>query len=122
MKKMQQTLNITKSTEELKKLIAENPDLPIVVLAGEEANISDCGQWMFCSDIWFSIDEILDYEYYDYGDAIFTDKDRLEEKIEEDLYDDYKDKSEDEYEAAIKQELEKYEPYWKKVIAIWATN
>ena len=77
---------------------------------------------MYCSNIHFSIDEILDYEYYDYDDVIFTDRDRLEEKIEEDLYDDYKDKPEDEYEAAIKQELEKYEPYWKKVIAIWATN
>ena len=29
---------ITKETDELKKLIAENPDLPIVVLAGSDAN------------------------------------------------------------------------------------
>lgn len=28
-------LELTKSTEELKKLIAEHPDYPIVVLAGE---------------------------------------------------------------------------------------
>ena len=42
---------ITKETDELKKLIAENPDLPIVVLAGSDANDGesswtyDCG---FC--------------------------------------------------------------------------
>lgn len=34
-------LELTKSTEELKKLIAEHPDYPIVVLAGECANSGD---------------------------------------------------------------------------------
>ena len=29
---------LSKESDELKKLILENPDLPIVVLAGEEAN------------------------------------------------------------------------------------
>ena len=112
---------LSKETGELRKLILENPDLPIVVLAGEEANGGDyC--WMFCSDISFCIDEILDCDYYDYGDAIFTDRDRLEEKIENDLYDEYYDKSDEEYEKAIKDKLAKLEPYWKKVIAIYATN
>ena len=34
-------IKLSKSTEELKKLIAEHPDYPIVVLAGEEANNGD---------------------------------------------------------------------------------
>ena len=112
---------LTQKTDELKKLILENPDLPIVVLAGEEANNGYWG-WMFCSSISFCIDEILDCDFYDYDDTVFTDRDRLEEKIEDDLWDEYHEKSEEEYDTAVKREVEKYEPYWKKVIAIYATN
>lgn len=118
---MSRTYSLVKSSEELKKLIAENPDLPIVVLAGEDANDGYWG-WTYCSSISFGIDEILDCEFYDVDDSVFADRDRLEEKIADDLYDEYFDKSDEEVEAAIKRELEKYEPYWKKVIAIYATN
>lgn len=113
--------SLTQKTDELKKLISENPDLPIVVLAGSEAS-SDYWGWTYCSSISFHLDEILECDYYDYDDVVFTDRDRLEEKIEDDLWDDYHDKSEEEYNAAVKRELEKYEPYWKKVIAIYADN
>ena len=119
--KMRELTYLTKSTEELKKLIAENPDLPIVVLASEDANCGDYS-WMYCSNIYFSIDEILCCDFYDHNEVVFDDREEFEEKIADLLWYDYKDKSEEEYEAAIKQELEKYEPYWKKVIAIWATN
>lgn len=112
---------LTEKSDELKNLILENPDLPIVVLAGEEANGGDhC--WVFCSSISFGIDEILDCDYYDYDDTVFTDRNRLEEKIEDDLYEEYNNKTDEEYNEAIKCELAKYEPYWKKVIAIYATN
>lgn len=113
--------SLSKKTDELKKLISEHPDYEIVVLAGEEANSGDY-VWMFCSDILFGIGEILDYDFYDYNDSVFTDRERLEEKIEDDLYEDYQDKSDEEYEAAIKAEVAKYEPYWKDVIVIYATN
>lgn len=113
--------SLVQKSDELKKLILENPELPIVVLAGEEAS-SDCWGWTYCSSISFHISEILDCDFYDYDDCVFTDKDRLEEKIGDDLWDEYHDKSDEEYDAAVKRELEKYEPYWKKVIAIYATN
>ena len=47
-------LYITKKTDELKKLIAEHPDYPIVVLAGDEANDGDYS-WMYCSSISFEV-------------------------------------------------------------------
>ena len=119
---MNKTYSLTKNSDELKKLILENPDLPIVVLAGQDAHIGDDYRWMYCSSISFAIDEILDYDFYDYDDTVFTDRDRLEEKISDDLYDSYYDKPEKEYDEAIKREVAKYEPYWKKVIAIYATN
>lgn len=109
------------STEELKKLIAEHPDYPIVVLAGEEANGGD-HSWMYCSYISFGIDEILDTDFMDYNDCVFTDRDSLEEHIEDMLYDEYYGKPEKEYTAAIKAKMAELEPFWTKVIAIYASN
>lgn len=112
---------LTKKTDELRKLILENPDLPIVILANEDSSSADYG-WMFCYSISFCIEEILDCDFYDYDDTVFMDRDRLEEFIADNLYDEYCNKTDEEFDAAIKSELEKYEPYWKKVIAIYATN
>lgn len=117
---MERTYSLVRNSDELKKLILENPDLPIVVLAGDDASSGYWG-WTYCSSISFDICEILDCDYYDYDDVIFTDKDRLEEKITDDLYDDYHMNAE-EWDKAVKSKLEELEPYWKKVIAIYATN
>ena len=117
---MNRTYSLAKNSDELKNLILENPDLPIVVLAGEEATSGDyC--WTYCSDISFAIDEILDCDFYDYDDTVFTDRDRLEEYIEDVFYDEYSDNDE-KYEEAIKNKIAELEPYWKKVIAIYANN
>lgn len=116
-----QSYLLAKESGKLVKLIAENPDLPIVVLAGEDANIGDY-RWMFCSDISFEISEILDCDYYDYDDTIFTDRERLEEKVSDDLWDDYDDEHFKEFDAAVRERLAELEPYWRKVIAIYASN
>ena len=92
--------SLTQKSDELKKLILENPDLPIVVLAGEEAN-NGWSYWMYCSSISFHIEEMLDCDYYDYDDAVITDRDRLKEKIEDDLWDEYHEKSDEEYDAVL---------------------
>ena len=115
------TYELTQKTDELKKLILENPDLPIAVLAGEEANNGFFG-YMFCTDIKFSIGEILDCDFRDYDDTVFTDRDRLEEYIEETFYDEYRNKPVREYATVVKEEVEKYEPYWQKAIMIYADN
>jgi hypothetical protein len=118
---MERTYSLAKNSDELKRLIFENPDLPIVVLAGEDATCDYWG-WTYCSSISFGIDEILDCDYYDYDDLVFTDRDSLEEKVSDDLCDEYYGRPDEEFDAAVKRKLEELEPYWKKVIAIYATN
>ena len=113
--------SLSQKTDELKRLIAENPDLPIVVLAGEEANGGDY-PWMFCSCISFDVGEILDCEYLDYDDAVFTDRERLEEVVADRLYDNNPTIGEEEFNIAVAEKVKEFEPYWKKVIAIYATN
>lgn len=112
-------LNLTKNTDELKRLIAEYPDYPIAVLAGEEANGGDYS-WMFCSSIRFGVGEMLDTDYFDYNDEIITDRDRLEELIEDRLYDEGLEG--DALDKAIKEKIAELEPYWIDVICIWADN
>lgn len=118
---MNRAYSLAKNSDELKKLIFENPDLPIVVLAGEEANDGYWG-WTYCSSISFGINEILDCNFYDSDDSVFTDRDRFEEVIADYIYDENEEASDEYCEELIKRELEKYEPYWKKVITIYANN
>lgn len=115
------TYKISKESEELKKLILENPDLQLVVLAREESWDGE-HTWTFCDNISFRIEEILNCDYVDDHDCVFVDRDDLEEHIENCLYDEYCDKPEEEYEAAIVKKLAELEPYWEKVIAIYATT
>ena len=108
-------------SDELRRLMNENPELPIAVLAGQDS-ITDCHCWTFCSCVSFSIEEILDCDYVDCDDTVFTDRDRLEEYICDMMCDEYEDKSEEEFNNAVKNKLEELEPYWTKVIAIYADN
>lgn len=119
-------LNLAKNTEELRRLILENPDLPIVVLASEDANCGDYG-WQYCAKISVGIEQILDCEV-PFSEYIQTDKDEFEERFEEWLWDELcgSDKgltlTEEEFQKRLTAEKEKYSPYWKTVISISADN
>lgn len=110
---------------DLRRLIAENPTLPIVVLAGEEACSYDW-YWTYCCDVKFGFTEILDMKtpYDDDGGKIFTDRDELYEAVFERFEDDprYADLESPEFDAAVNAEVKKYESGWIKAIAIYATN
>lgn len=116
---------ITKSTDELKRLLAEHPDYPIVVVAGESANSGDYS-YMYCSSISFSISEILDCEVPYQDEFVECDRDHFNEQIEEWLWDHICDNdgkpTEDDFQKRLAEVKEKYEPYWKKVIEIYVDN
>lgn len=115
--------SFVKDNSKLRKLITENPDLPIVVLASNNANTGDYN-WMYCSSISCSIDEILDCEVPFNSDYVFSDrldfecelKDYLAGLPETEKY------SDEEFEKFLNEKLNRYKPFWKKVIAIWADN
>ena len=119
-------LDLTTNTDKLKKLISENPDLPIVVIAGEDA-VADGYTSTYCSDIRFYIDEILDCEV-PYMEYVETDRINFEEQIEEWLWDDMGGNdvdtklSEAMFEDALEELKERYESYWKKAIVISVDN
>lgn len=112
-------MGIVHDTAELRKLIAENPNLPIVVLVGEEAYSGEWG-YEYQTNVSCSLEEVLDCEIPFGGGIVPTDKDDFEEQLSDYLYD--KELSDSEFEKLLKEEMTKYEPYWKKVIAIYADN
>lgn len=115
--------NIVHDAAKLRRLITEHPELPIVVLAGEGA-YSDDYNWTYCADVDCRIEYILDASnpYDNDGERIFTYEAEFEDVIADSYYTDDGTWTEEEMNAFVKTELEKYKPYWKKVIAIYATN
>ena len=109
---------IAHSSDKLKKLIAEHPDYDIVMFAGEDANIGDW-TWMACTEVRFDIGEILDADYFDTDDSIISDRDRLRDIVENKLYGEV---DEDHLDEAVDLKIAELEPYWRNVIAIYATN
>lgn len=101
-----------KDTTILRKLIAENPDLPVLLFVGEEAYIGEYGY----NQADCSKGEIRELTLYD---DMWLDKDGYEEKLSDDLADDekYEDLSDEEYGKMIKQKVSETE--FVKVIALW---
>ncbi len=120
---MYKPLNMfTKQTDELKQLIKEHPDYPIVVLCNNEVCWDDSYCWWYAPELRFSIGEILDCEQDIDDERVYADRDEFEEDLANKLYDsgDYDEATDEEFDAIVKAKLAKYEPYWKKVIQIMA--
>lgn len=108
------------NTEKLRDLILENPDLPLVVFAGEEANGGDY-TYVCCTDVRADKGEILDCAGPN-DELIYTDRDELEDDVSEELYDEVGDIPDDEYDKLLRERLDKYEEYWVECILVYVNN
>ena len=120
---MYRPLNMfSKQTDEFKELIAKYPDYPIVILCNYEVCNDDSYYWWYAPEIRFGIGEILDCEQDINDERVYTDRDEFEEDLTDILADsgDYDETTDEEFDNIVKIELLKYEPYWKKVIQIYA--
>ena len=111
-----------KQTDELKKLITEHPDYPIVVMVGTEVVADDTYGWWYAPCLSFGIGEILDCEQDIDEEKTYIDRDEFEEDLIDKLsWDEIYDKLPDaEFDKIVEQKLNEYEPYWRKVIQIRA--
>lgn len=112
----------TEQTDELKKLIAEYPDYPIVVTVGSEVVADDDYNWWYAPCLSFSIGEILDCEQDVNDEKVYVNRDDFEEDLTDVLANsgDYDETTDEEFDKIVQEELSSYEPYWKKVIKICA--
>lgn len=118
-----QKLNLVKDSTELRKAIAENPDLPIVVMVGSDAACSDY-YYTYCDVVKAEVGEILDC-YTPWSDeAVYNNRNDFEENLTDYLYENpkYKNISDEEFKKVLEEEKAKYESYWTKVIIVKADN
>lgn len=106
------------STDKLRKLILENPELPLLVFAGEDSICGDYS-WTACGSIDASIGEFLDCQQDVNDERVYTDRQDFADDIE--CYSDF-DGTDDEFDAYIKAKLEKYSPFWKPCIILCVGN
>ena len=111
-----------KQTDELKKLISEHPDYPIVVVVANEVVADDDYGWWYAPCLSFSVGEILDCEQDIDEEKTYIDRDDLEEDIinKFEWEEQYEDLSDIEFDKAVKAKMKEFEPYWKNVIQIRA--
>lgn len=82
-------------TTELRKLIIENPDLPLVVFCGED---SWTDTWAY---EWAEVRSVGVDELTIYNDECWLDRDDYRDRLRDDLCEDYEHLSDEEYDAMI---------------------
>lgn len=104
--------------DKLLKLIKENPNLDVVVMASTDDLIDEYG-YLLLEKIKVEITDIYNSPYDEY---IYFDKDDVVEKLKEYLADnkEYADMSDEEYDKMCEEKAKDY--YYKKAIVIWASN
>ncbi len=118
---LKKTIDLFNSTEELRKLIIENPDLPLVVFAGESANTGDYSSTS-CSDVRAYIGEILNCENDVSKDRVFDDREEFKDVLFDELEYEHPKLDNDELYELFEKKINEYEPYWEKCIILYVDN
>ena len=86
-------------TYDLRKLILENPELPLLVFCGEDA---------LCQEFAYSQADVHRCSIQSltlYADDMWLDEDEYTDRLRDDLCDDYADLSDEEYDRMIEQKV-----------------
>ena len=116
-------LGIIHDCSHLRKLIMENPDMPIAIMVHEDA-CSDEYAYTYCTNVSASVGELLDCDLPFGSGLVLADRDDLREAIQLYLedFEEYRCLSDSQFDELLDKEQAKYEPYWKKVIIVTAGN
>ena len=111
------------SADELKQLIVENPDLPIVVFAGDDANIGDYA-YTSCSYIKAYKGEFLDCAQTVNDCMCYTDRDEFEDDVADALAgeEQYRALPVDEFNFLVERTVNEYDDFWKPCILLHVDN
>lgn len=109
--------------QELKRLIIENPDLPLMFFAGDTGN-DGTFDYMSCSMIRAHKGRVLDCENEVNDEIIFDDEGYFEEELRVMLCDEYvySNFTDDEFEEIFEEEKSKYDDKWKDCIIVRVGN
>lgn len=108
------------SADKLKQLISENPDLPILVFAGDNANIGDYA-YMSCNYVSAKKGEFLDCEQQIDECKCYTDRDDFEDDVYTVLEgeEQYDKLTNDEFDFVVKHKVAEYDSFWEPCIILY---
>lgn len=111
------------ATDELRKLIIDNPDLPLLVFAGNDAVYDDYA-YTSCYKISAQIGEFLDCQQIINDTYCYVDRDEFAEDFEDAYYDEHENfkGTEKEWDALMEERIKEYDPYWKSCIILYVDN
>ena len=113
-------LNNLNYTATLRNLILENPDLPLVVFAGQDA----CDSWQYtsqlCTRVNAYIGKILNCDVH-FSNMCYTDRDEFRDDLEDYFYSDFEGR-EEEFNKFIDKKLQEYEHDWVPCIILEVDN
>lgn len=113
--------NIIKDSIELRKAIAENPELPIVVMASYEA-VTDEFYWTYCSDVHCEVGEVLDCEIPWKEGTVYSCRTDFEEDLADYLSDIADKMTDEEFRHFLEVQKRVYDEHWHKAIIVKADN
>ena len=115
-----QPTGLMHSGEQLRKLLLEYPELPVIVFANDSANSGDYA-CMSCMDISVEVGEFLDCQQ-EYNDCYcFTGRDEFRDEIAENVFFE-QEITDEELERETERIFAEYEPYWKPCIIMTVGN
>lgn len=109
--------------QELKRLIVENPDLPLMFFADGTEN-DGTYDYISCGTIRAHKGRVLDCENEVSDEFAFDDEEYFEEELQEMLcgIDEYRNLSDEEFNEVLKKEKSKYDDKWKDCIIVYVGN
>ena len=101
--------------DELKKLIGEHPELPIIFISGTEPHDDSS---IFCTWVRSELSEFLDWDGCngDYDEMYFTDRDDFQEYLE------YLWGNEDDLDDLVAAEMERVKNDWIRCIEVYVSE
>lgn len=103
--------------KELKQLIAENSDLPIMFMASDECGNPDYS-WTIAS-AKAKIEHMLDEKLGFNDEKLYTDEDDLREDLESYYYEEHDDMTKLQQEEAVNEKMEYFKDKWIKCIIVY---
>lgn len=109
------------ATDELRQLVIDNPELPLLVFSGEDVGGTDYSytSCSYCSaqkgeflDCWQTVDD----------ECCFTSRDEFWEAMANRLEDDSEGLTDKEFDAKVDAEVAEYDPYWMPCIILYVNN
>ena len=115
-------------TDELKKLIAEHPDYPIIVEVDSEVVADDNYSSWYAPSLKYRVGELLDCRQTVNDERAYLDRDDFREDVSYYIFEcdnDYESKygefSTEQFDKLVDDYVAKYDEYWKPVIIIYAS-